>query len=85
MSESAFATCLARYIKRNISKLPVASKEFAVNYIDTILRESKEKFTRLVRFGIKSVRQIFKTKMLMFQSKLNLDQKTLFKSLIPSN
>ena len=40
-------------------------------------------FTRLTGYGIKIIWQIFKTKMLIFQSKANLDEKIIFvKSLI---
>ena len=39
--------------------------------------ESK-KFTRLASYGIKSMRPIFKTKTLVFQSKANIDEKILF-------
>ena len=39
---------------------------------------SQKKFARLVGYGIKSIRLIFKTEMLIYQSKANLDEKTLF-------
>ena len=39
---------------------------------------SKKKFTRLAGCGIKSMWPIFKTEMLLDQSKANLDLKILF-------
>ena len=39
---------------------------------------SQKKFTRLAGYGIKSTRPIFKTKVLIFQSRGSLDEKILF-------
>ena len=39
---------------------------------------NQNKFTRLTGFEIKSMRPIFRTKMLICQSKANLDEKILF-------
>ena len=38
----------------------------------------RKKFTRLVGCGIKSMGPIFKTEMLIYQSKANLDENILF-------
>ena len=42
------------------------------------IQASQNKFTRLVGCGIKSMGPIFKTKMLIYQSKANLNVKILF-------
>ena len=39
---------------------------------------SEKMLTRLASYGVKSMRPIFKTKMLIYQSKANLDQKIIF-------
>ena len=39
-------------------------------------------FTRLVGFGTKSVWLVFKTEMLIYQSKANFDEKLLYGKLI---
>ena len=41
-------------------------------------RVSQKKFTRLAGCKIRSTRLIFKTKMLIYQSKAKLDKKVLF-------
>ena len=43
-----------------------------------LYRVSQTKFRRLEGYGIKSMCPIFKTKMLIYQSKANLDVKILF-------
>ena len=40
-----------------------------------------EMFARLVGYGIKSMRPIFKTEMLIYQSKINLHEKILFRKI----
>ena len=42
---------------------------------------SKKNVTRLARCGIKRMRLIFKTEMLIYQSKADLDEKVLFGSI----
>ena len=48
----------------------------------TVPGESKKECRRLEGCGVKSVRPIFKTEMLIYQSKVNLDEKILFGALI---
>ena len=61
-----------------------AIQDYQVNtlrllYINFIYRVGKKKtFTRLAGCGIKSMRPIFKTEMLMYQLKANFDEKSLF-------
>ena len=45
---------------------------------DVHLPGEPKKFTRLASFGIKSMQPIFRTKMLIHQSKANLDEKFVF-------
>ena len=52
-----------------------------VTFSPTLYRLSQKKFRRLEGCGIKSMRPIFKTKMLIYQSKVNLDEKILFDSI----
>ena len=47
-------------------------------YLSTIYRVSRKSSTRLMGCEIKSMRPIFKTEMLIYQSKANLDEKILF-------
>ena len=48
-----------------------------------IYQMSQEKFKRLAGYGIKGMRSVFKTEMLIYKSKANLDEKIfLIKSLV---
>ena len=51
-------------------------------FLDLMYRVSQKKFSRLVSYGEKSMRPIFKSKMLIYQSKANLDEKMLFGKII---
>ena len=46
--------------------------------VKPIYQVNQKKFWRLAGCGIKSMRPIFKTEMLIYQSKANLDEKILF-------
>ena len=47
-------------------------------HVNCKCRLSQKKFARFVGFGIKCIWPIFKTEMLIYQSKINLDEKILF-------
>ena len=65
----------------------VASKEICLHYPapltlyfrrSVLYQASQKKITRLVDCGLQSMRPIFTTKMLIYQSKANLDENILF-------
>ena len=51
---------------------------FDQDQLHRIQGEAKKKLTRFAGNGIKNMRAIFKTKMLIYQSKINLDERVLF-------
>ena len=57
---------------------PGSYKKFDVGLFLDLPGESKKKFMRLEGLWSRSTWPIFKTKMLIYQSKANLDEKILF-------
>ena len=84
MHQKSYYKSHTNYIlyKLNIFTLSHLSNVFKAIIIYTKYRTSQKMFTCLAGNGIKSMKPILKTDMLIYQSKANLDEKILFGKII---